>query len=126
MRDLLLEAVYLIVARGGSEARAEVRAQGGYVVLRELHLEVEDEGVRALVERIVDVLMGEEGEGEGRVGKREGQEGRVGKRDWEEGLVGIREEKEHAPAAIKQTTITTTTTTKDDDADEDDQVLPIF
>lgn len=41
-----------------------MRDAGAYVVVRELHLEIEDEGIRGLVERIVDVLMGDEEGGE--------------------------------------------------------------
>lgn len=45
-----------------------VRNAGAYIVVRELHLEVEDEGVRGLAERIVDLLM-VEAEGEGGTGQ---------------------------------------------------------
>lgn len=65
---MLLEALYLIVARGGSDAGTMVRNAGAYIVVRELHLEVEDEGVRGLAERIVDLLMVET-EGEGGTGQ---------------------------------------------------------
>ena len=68
----LLEAIYLLVTRGDVEgARVEkkregkrlVKEAGTYFVIRELHLGVEDEGVREGCERLVDVLMGEEVEG---------------------------------------------------------------
>lgn len=40
-----------------------VKEAGAYVIIRELHLEVEDESVREVCERVVQVLMGDEGEG---------------------------------------------------------------
>ncbi|KAL8789225.1 MAG: hypothetical protein Q9195_006934 [Heterodermia aff. obscurata] len=74
----LLEALYLLVTRGdvesekagkGREGKRVVKEAGTYLVIRELHLGVEDEGVREGCERLVDVLMGEEMErGEEKVG----------------------------------------------------------
>ena len=74
----LLEALYLLVTRGNiegekigksKEGKRVVKEAGTYYVVRELHLGVEDEGVREGCERLVDVLMGDEVEadGEGRV-----------------------------------------------------------
>lgn len=54
---LLLETLFLVTARGGTEGRDVVRGNGGYVVVRECHLRWEDERVRSSCERIVDVLM---------------------------------------------------------------------
>jgi len=68
----LLETLYLLVVRGdrqrgGKEGRKVVGEGGTYLVVRELHREVEDEGVREGCERLVDVLMAvEDVEGEGR------------------------------------------------------------
>lgn len=65
----LLEALYLLVTRGdvegekvgkGREGKKAAKEAGTYFVIRELHLGVEDEGVREGCERLVDVLMGEE------------------------------------------------------------------
>lgn len=58
----LLETLYLLVVRGdrlggGREGRRAVGEGGTYLVVRELHREVEDEGVREGCERLVDVLM---------------------------------------------------------------------
>ncbi len=67
----LLETLYLLVVRGdrqggGKEGRKVVGEGGTYLVVRELHREEEDEGVREGCERLVDVLMAvEEGEGRG-------------------------------------------------------------
>lgn len=73
----IVEAVWLVLARGGEEAVKEVKEKGGYAVLRELHLGCEDEGVREGCERCVQLLMGgEEGDGMeqtgGKTGDREG------------------------------------------------------
>ncbi|KAL8687223.1 MAG: hypothetical protein Q9224_005213 [Gallowayella concinna] len=56
----LVECFFLICARGGEEAVKGVRKMGGYAVLREVHVGVEDEGVRENVERVVQLLMGDE------------------------------------------------------------------
>ncbi|MCJ1470603.1 hypothetical protein MMC07_009249, partial [Pseudocyphellaria aurata] len=53
----LLEVLYLLVAKGDAEAKETVRAGGTYYVVRELHLAVEDEGVREGCDRLVQVLM---------------------------------------------------------------------
>lgn len=70
----LLEALYLLVVRGdrlgeetdeGRGGKRAVKCAGTYLVVRELHKDVEDEGVREGCERLVDVLMSiEDGEGE--------------------------------------------------------------
>ena len=57
-------------ARKGKEGTRIVKEAGTYFVVRELHLEVEDEGVREGCERLVDVLMGDDDEG----GERKGDE----------------------------------------------------
>ncbi|KAL8678423.1 MAG: hypothetical protein Q9186_005231 [Xanthomendoza sp. 1 TL-2023] len=56
----LVECLFLICARGGKEALKGIRKMGGYAVLREVHVGVEDEGVRENVERVVQLLMGDE------------------------------------------------------------------
>ena len=58
--SLLLEALYLVIARSGSEGRRVVRSQGAYPIVRELHLRNEEESVRKACEKVVDVLMAEE------------------------------------------------------------------
>jgi len=76
----LLETLYLLVVRGkrqgeGEEGKKRVGEGGTYLVIRELHREVEDEGVREGCERLVDVLMAvEDVERAGREGKVEVEE----------------------------------------------------
>lgn len=62
----ILEALYLLVVRGDRQAEEEgqgkagkrlVKEAGTYLITRELHENVEDEGVREGCERLVDVLM---------------------------------------------------------------------
>lgn len=55
-----LETLWLLATRGGVEGRRIVKDRGTYPVIRELHLQLEDEGVRRECEKIVDVLMGDE------------------------------------------------------------------
>lgn len=61
----ILDVLYLLAVKGGKEGRRIIRAAGGYFVVRELHVAVEDEGVREGCERLVQVLMQEDEEGEG-------------------------------------------------------------
>lgn len=101
---LLVEVMYLLGARGGGQGRKVMRDGGVYVVVREVHLEYAEregegaEGVRGWCEKLVDLLMGEDGEGKGvdQGGKREG--------DMDGGKV-IGEVEEN---------------------DEDDEIVPIF
>lgn len=60
----ILDVLYLLAVKGGKEGRKSIRAAGGYFVVRELHVAVEDEGVREGCERLVQVLMQEDEEGE--------------------------------------------------------------
>ncbi|KAL8996057.1 MAG: hypothetical protein Q9169_004333 [Polycauliona sp. 2 TL-2023] len=73
----IVEALFLICARGGEEARKAVRGMGAYAVVREVHVGVEDEGIREGVERVVQLLMGDEvgewGDDEMEAGKQEGR-----------------------------------------------------
>ncbi|KAL9098442.1 MAG: hypothetical protein Q9163_005894, partial [Psora crenata] len=76
---LELETLYLLAARGGREGRKVMRDNGTYVVIRELHLQLEHEAIRGWCEKIVDLLLGEEikGHGEIEVGHSRDREGRV-------------------------------------------------
>lgn len=85
----VVEVIFLLAVRGGREVVEGMKGRGVYPVLREAHLGVEDEGVREVVERCVQALMGEEGdEGKGRqeggrveeVGEKDGK-GHGGKRE---------------------------------------------
>lgn len=72
----LVETVYIILGKGGKEMRTTMKDIGAYLVMRELHLEVEDDVVRAACEKVVDVLMieDENGEASGEKSKQEEQE----------------------------------------------------
>ncbi|KAL8912294.1 MAG: hypothetical protein Q9171_002666 [Xanthocarpia ochracea] len=85
----LVESLFLICARGEEKARTRVRDMGAYAVVREVHVGVEDEGIRENVERVVQLLMGDEAELGGREGEPKSQ-----KRDDERRLSrhGMREE----------------------------------
>jgi hypothetical protein len=76
MKMYLESLVALCTDRQGREA---VRGVGGYAVIRELHLGIEDEGVREWCERLVDLLMrdeeGEESGARGFVTERGGGDG---------------------------------------------------
>ncbi len=102
----VVESLYLLVGRGGEVGKKGVKEGGAYAVLRELHLTVEDDGVRGCVERVVDVLMTEEGD-EKILGM--GEDSRV---------VEVGEERgEHAGGDAKLT---------EDGESDDDKVVEIF
>lgn len=93
----LLEVLYLLVVKGDDrEAKETVRAAGTYYVVRELHLAVENESVREGCERLVQVLMQEEGEGD------------------------------ESATAGSQGGMLTENLKPDDDEDDDDRVVEIF
>ncbi|MDI1486142.1 MAG: Protein hgh1 [Ramalina farinacea] len=102
---LLVEVLYLLAARGGGQGRKAMRESGVYVAVREVHLEYAEregegaEGVRGWCEKVVDLLMGEEGGGKG-VGQ-----GGKGEGDVDGGKVIGELEEEN---------------------DEDDEIVPIF
>ncbi|KAL8835425.1 MAG: hypothetical protein Q9176_006926 [Flavoplaca citrina] len=60
----IVESLFLICARGGDAAKKAVKDMGAYPVVREVHVGVEDEGIRESVERVVQLLMGDEVEEE--------------------------------------------------------------
>ena len=76
----LLEVLYLIVVKGDRDGKNDekgvgknaIKDAGGYLVVRELHVVEEDEGVRTACERVVDVLL--KGEMEKMEERREGRE----------------------------------------------------
>lgn len=72
----ILDVLYLLAVKGAKKkGRDLIRAAGGYFVIRELHVAVEDEGVRERCERLVQVLMQEDDEGEEMLQKLEEEEG---------------------------------------------------
>ncbi|KAL8657407.1 MAG: hypothetical protein Q9226_001943 [Calogaya cf. arnoldii] len=74
----IVESLFLICAKGGEEAKKSVRDMGAYPVVREVHVGVEDEGIRESVERVVQLLMGDEvGEVGEEVGGGNDEKGRM-------------------------------------------------
>lgn len=74
----ILDVLYLLAVKGAKKGREIMRAAGGYFVVRELHVAVEDEGVREGCERLVQVLMQEdEGQGMQEVEEGSGDGGRM-------------------------------------------------
>ena len=63
---LEVETLYLLAARGGRGARKIMQDSGAYIVVRELHLQNEDEVIREWCEKVVDLLLGEDGAGHGK------------------------------------------------------------
>ncbi len=111
-----LETLFLLSTRGGAEGARLVKESGTYPVIRELHLDVEDEGVRRGCERLVDVLMGDEAVGgshEGVGQKRDGNDvGHVRPEDMGGGVgrmvTQVKDDEE------------------EDEDDDDDEIVPIF
>lgn len=95
----ILDVLYLLAVKGEKEGRIILRAAGGYFVVRELHVAVEDEGVREGCERLVQVLM-QDDEGEG---MQEVEEG-----NGDGGAMMTEKSKE------------------EDESDDDDRVVEIF
>lgn len=124
-----LETLFLLSTRGGGEGKRLVREGGTYAVVREVHLEVEDEGVRRGCERLVDVLMGDEGVGGSREGGNgEGKVGGVVVGDTGGGAVGrmvtadANGDKNNGHGKM----VTQAGGDGEDDDDDDDDIVPIF
>jgi hypothetical protein len=62
----------LMILSSSRDGREKLREAGTYYVVRETHLRVEDEGVREVCDRLVQVLMRDE---EGESGETNGEEG---------------------------------------------------
>ena len=107
-----LETLFLLSTRGGVAGARLVMESGTYPVIRELHLEVEDEGVRRGCERLVDVLMGDEAVG----GSHEAGGGGTG------GKVNVRPEDIGGGAGRMVTQVTD----GEDEDEDDDEIVPIF
>ena len=132
-----LETLFLLSTRGGLDGTRLVKESGTYPVIRELHLDVEDEGVRRGCERLVDVLMGDEAVGgshEGVHGKRvEDPEGSsvVRSKDLhsEAGrLAAGGSNKSSEPGRMVTQVMDDKAKVEDGDADEDEdnEIVPIF
>lgn len=120
----LLESLYLLVVKGGRRAVADA---GAYVVVRECHVEVEDEGVREVCERLVQVLMQEEEEGEG--GKEDVQGERTEKEKKEESSQHPHPAPDSHPkppnnAATESSSFSSDE--EDDENDEENSIVQIF
>lgn len=112
----ILDVLYLLAVKGGGkkkEGRDIIRAAGGYFVVRELHVAVEDEGVREGCERLVQVLMHEDDdEGKGMLQELEEEEEEgSGDGDGDGGRMLTEKNKEEDES---------------DDDDDDDRVVEIF
>ena len=104
-----LETLWLLATRGGLEGGRLVKDKGTYPVIRELHLQVEDEGVRKVCERIVDTIMGDEVPR----GSHETVNGPMGEKLIENGATGEGRALAGNSAAHE-------------DEDEDNEIVPIF
>ena len=128
-----LETLFLLSIRGGLDGTRLVKESGTYPVIRELHLDVEDEGVRRACERLVDALMGDEAAG----GSHEAVHGkRVGNTD---GSGDVRSKDSGGEAGVlaaegtngssgpgRMVTQVMDDETKVEDEDEDNEIVPIF
>lgn len=125
-----LETLFLLSTRGGVEGARLVKESGTYPVIRELHLDVEDEEVRRGCERLVDVLMGDEAVGgshEGAIGKRDGHVGHARPEDMGGGVGRmVTEERNGSSAPGRMVTQVLDGEDEDEDEDEDDEIVPIF
>ena len=122
-----LETLFLVSTRSGVEGARLVKESGTYPVIRELHLDVEDEGVRRGCERLVDVLMGDEAVGgshEGVNGKRDGH----ARPEDMGGGVGrmVTEDRIGSSAPGRMVTQVLDGEDEDEDENEDDEIVPIF
>ena len=104
-----LETLWLLATRGGVAGKRIVKEKGTYIVVRELHLSMEDEGVRRGCERIVDTIMGDEIDGLGVTGTS-GQGKIVGEQEDESGGRMVTQEEPDG----------------EEDDSEDDKIVPIF
>ena len=125
-----LETLFLLSTRGGRDGARLVKESGTYPVVRELHLDVEDEGVRRACERLVDVLMGDEAVGgshEGVHGKRLANPQGLGNSGGEAGrsAAGARNGTS-GPGRMVTQVMDDETKVGDEDEDEDNEIVPIF
>ena len=130
-----LETLFLLSTRGGLNGTRLVKESGTYPVIRELHLDVEDEGVRRGCERLVDVLMGDDAVG----GSHEGVHGKRVENPEESGNVRSKDPHSEAgrlavgsrngssgPGRMVTQVMDDETKVEDEDEDEDNEIVPIF
>ena len=65
-----LETLLVLVTKGGEAGKSWVQDAGAYVIIRELHLETGDEAVREVCERVVQILMGDDADGDGELDRQ--------------------------------------------------------
>lgn len=106
-----LETLFLLATRGGVEGRRLIREGGTYPVVRELHLDVEEEGVRRGCERLVDVVMGDEA---------------VGGSHEKIGAAGVERTGKQEDGPIGDGGRMVTQADVEEDDDEDNEIVPIF
>ena len=130
-----VETLFLLSTRGGLDGTRLVKESGTYPLIRELHLDVEDEGVRRACERLVDVLMGDDAVGgshEGVHGKRFGnKEGSGNVRSQDSGgeagrLVAEGTNGSSGPGRMVTQVLDDEIKDEDEDEDEDNEIVPIF
>ena len=127
-----LETLFLLSTRGGLDGTRLVKESGTYPVIRELHLDVEDEGVRRGCERLVDVLMGDDtvgGSHETVHGKRPGNSEGLGDPVLEAGRLAVGSRNGSSGPGRMVTQVTDDETKvgdEDEDDDEDNEIVPIF
>lgn len=124
-----LETLFLLCTRGGARREQEgegkgwergegkrlVKEMGTYPVIRELHLEVEDEGVRRGCERLVDVLMGGDDEILGGASHKSAGAGRGD-------MVTQASKVNRGPGRM----VTQVADDQEEEDDEDNEIVPIF
>ena len=118
-----LETLFLLSTRGGVEGARLVKESGTYAVIRELHLDVEDEGVRRGCERLVDVLMGDEAVGGSHEAVHGKTDGNVRSEDMGGAVGGMVTEDKNGDSAPG---MMVTQVLDDEDEDEDNEIVPIF
>ena len=106
-----LETIWLLTTRGGDDGRRCIKQRGTYPVIRELHLQIEDQDVRERCERIVHTIMGEEVSAESREELNGTEKGR---------MVELPE----TDNADEGTSITQKAA--EEDEDEDSAIIPMF
>ena len=127
-----LETLFLLSTRGGVNGTRLVKESGTYPLIRELHLDVEDEGVRRGCEKLVDVLMGDDAVG----GSHDGVRGKKVENPEAPGDVDPQSEGARftvgssnvssGPGRMVTQVMGDETKVEDEDEDEDNEIVPIF
>ncbi|KAM0805992.1 hypothetical protein BDR22DRAFT_906741 [Usnea florida] len=130
-----LETLFLLSTRGGLDGTRLVKESGTYPLIRELHLDVEDEGVRRACERLVDVLMGDDAVGgshdhvHGKKVENPEAPGDVRSKDShsEGGRLAVGSSNASSgPGRMVTQVMDDETKVEDEDEDEDNEIVPMF